>query len=629
MAKRQKKPDTYVSADSMMRKLATYLVRDFQSNLNNPLFCCDLELALKSNLDIAKVREIEIAPEEYDTIAQFKAKYQLQSVLKRYRFQKDTYNDDELIEKAISTFQAAQDRIRACNLDAVDAFTTRVLDAARIYIAQVLGVYSDEEHRDLCKFGKRASIGIPARSATEAERWELPISGSHEQIEWFDAEMRHIDVVQDYWARMKGSDPNRSTYQPTSSLTLTLVPKTFKSLRAIMPNTTIGSYMSYGLGEVIRKRLKRKGYDIKSLQQRHRVLACQASMHNMHTTADLSSASDSISVALVERLFPDDWVRILTQSRIGRVTLPNNQIVESLTFCTMGIGYTFPLQTLVFLALLKAIEATMFNRWNRRMISVYGDDMIYVSTMHSNVVRVFEQLGFVINLDKTFHEGHFRESCGGDYFRGVDVRPFQPRNGSASVSPKAYEAMLYKFINGLLMRWSEHEIGMTLKFLASEVVAITGKCKLVPGDYPDDAGIKCHTLHCWSFLEQFAVSKPKSVGHGVYRFSYLRLVPDEREEVRHEPYYWQRLRGYYPDDLFADRRDYPGVAPEYYHYIADLAIVVRELVELLKTREVSPIVTFRSSISGRRLRRTTTVVTTNHTGRYMRRSGTSCFEDRR
>jgi len=128
----------------------------------------------------------------------------------------------------------------------------------------------------------------------------------------------------------------------------------------------------------------------------------------------------------------------------------------------MGIGYTFPLQTLVFLSLLKAVEAILYYRRGRRTCSVYGDDMIYHRRIHAGVVRHFERIGFVINVEKTFTDRNFRESCGGDYFHGVDVRPFQPRNGTATfVSPKAYEAVLYKSVNGLLARWSEYEIGGT------------------------------------------------------------------------------------------------------------------------------------------------------------------------
>jgi hypothetical protein len=441
--------------------------------------------------------------------------------------------------------------------------------------------------------------------------------------------MNGIASVRSYWQRQLDSDPKRSIYRETSSLTLTLVPKTFKSLRAIMPNTTIGSYISYGLGEMIRKRLKRVGKDIRTLQSKHRRLAQYASRTGLLVTADLSSASDSISRSLVQRLLPADWFEILDQTRIRTVELPNGQSVESETFCTMGIGYTFPLQTLIFLSLLFGIQAVFRSGDGWKRASVYGDDLIYHMSFHKHVLRIFPKLGFIINEEKSFNDGWFRESCGGDYFRGVDVRPFQPRNGQAMVGTRAYEAVLYKLINGLLMRWSEYEIATTLDFLTHQLELVTGAAKLVPSDYPDDSGIKCPRLDFWDFLRVAKVAKPKHIGHGVYRFSYLRLEPETREETRHEPYVWLALR---PQSI---AHDYSGnhrgiVTPSHTERLINIATGVDcEREPILRWKEDKQRSSVRSKISGRRLRRLVSCVVISHTGRYKRQSGTSGFEDRR
>lgn len=627
MGSTPRKTEKKYSVDVMMRKLASSLVSDFQTNLGDVSFCSDFQVAVRLG-NIADIRRLVPVSNEQSSVDRFKATYQIESLFKRYRFRKDIYSDDELVLKAIDGYRATQDRLANLDLGKLCANSQLILDHAASYVANVLGAYSDEECRDLCRFGSGASVGVPARKACEAQRWELPISGSQEQISWFDSEMSQIPVIQDYLNSQKGSDLQRSTYQETSSLTLSLVPKTFKSLRAIMPNTTIGNYMSDGIGKIIRQRLKRNGYDISSLQMRHRSLARSASEHSLLTTADLSSASDSISVALVERLFPPDWVDILTRSRIGTVVLPDGSSIESLTFCTMGVGYTFPLQTLVFLSLLKAIEWAHFGPRDSRTISVYGDDLIYSSRMHGLVRFYFEQFGFILNEDKTFSEGHFRESCGGDYYHGVDVRPFQPRNGAAYVSRSAYEAILYKLTNTLLARWSEYEVGNTLDLLTSEIVDLVGKVKIVPSNYPDDSGIKCPSLTFWDFLKRVPVVKPKHLGHGVYRFPFLRLVPEEREEKRHEPYLWLRLR----DNLDPIPRGFDSCYQEPPWPLVTLinkVVGVSEIEPSLIYREVRPTMTFRSTLTGRRLRRMAAFVTVSHSGHYQRQSGTSCFEDRR
>lgn len=626
------------SVEKMMRMTVASLIRDFQGNLNDSGFCSNLQTSIV-NGEIPRIRELLPTPDFNSDVSQFKATYQIESVVKRFRFQKDTYSDADLIKKSIDSFIDTQHRVAAVSLDDVSAFSHTVLDLAAAYIRKVLGLYSDEEHRTLCRFGRRASVGIPAREACEGSRWELPISGSSEQISWFDSEMSQIDSVQEYWIRQLDSDPSRSVYRETSSLKLTLVPKTFKSLRSIMPNTTIGSYMSFGLGEMIRRRLKRAGYDISTLQQRHKYLAREASVHGQHVTLDLSAASDSISVALVQRLFPKDWFDILTRSRIGVVELPDKRRIESQTFCTMGIGYTFPLQTLVFLSLLFAVQATMYDRLDRRTISVYGDDMIYAVRMHSQVLSVFEEVGFIVNIDKSFHEGHFRESCGGDYFRGVDVRPFQPRNGATHVSKLAYEAILYKYINGLLMRWSEYEVVETLSYLLSEVVRVAGKAKVVPGDYPDESGIKCSTLGCWVFLSKANSAKVVSVGHGVFRFSYLTFKSDLRKETRHAPYYWLSLRGSdlpYHDNFGRTNSQTMGSGQGTFENNRKLSDETFDRINLacaertlLIVRRDLPECAFRSKLTGKRVSRTSTYVTIGHTGRYKRQSGLSCFSGRR
>jgi len=631
MADRRRKPRNIRPdvADQLMLDTASLMVRDFQDVCNDPEFCSHLLECINSK-DVARIRSALPEPTDQMDVTRFKATYQMQSVFKRYRYRTDIYSDQELEELAIAKFLETQDRLRTINLDSLSAIDQRILELARSYVAYILGPYDDEEHRRLCRFGRKASVGIPTRKACLAERWQVPLTGSEGQISWFDSEMSQDCEVQKYWAKQFGKLPltERSPYLETDFLTLTLVPKTFKSLRCIMPNTTIGSYMSFGLGEMIRKRLRRKGYDISTLQVRHRYLAQLASSHTLWTTADLSSASDSITDALVKRLFPTDWYNILNQSRIGKVRLPDGSYTESLTFCTMGVGYTFPLQTLVFLSLLKAIQAVYYDRRDKRVISVYGDDLIYASRMHSYVAAHFQRFGFVINLDKTFHEGHFRESCGGDYYHGVDVRPFQPRNGSVTMGPKTHEAMLYKIINGLLARWSEHEVGRTLRFLCRRLEFLVGKVKLVPLDFPDDAGVKVPSLLLkYEFLEDAKCANPKHVGHGLFRFSYLRFTPELREEKRHEPYLWERLRG---GPLPTPHEAWNGcprsvVAPmvDRINRLIGVDNITSELVE----RDVKP--TRKRDHPSGGLRRRVTHVTISNTGHYTRQSGISCFEIRR
>jgi hypothetical protein len=97
----------------------------------------------------------------------------------------------------------------------------------------------------------------------------------------------------------------------------------------------------------------------------------------------------------------------------------------------MGNGFTFELETAVFLAVILAVRnlrAIGDPSWGSSRpgedIFVYGDDIIIPTELASDVVSALSYCGFSINKDKSFVDGRFRESCGGDYFEGVDVRPF-------------------------------------------------------------------------------------------------------------------------------------------------------------------------------------------------------------
>jgi hypothetical protein len=89
----------------------------------------------------------------------------------------------------------------------------------------------------------------------------------------------------------------------------------------------------------------------------------------------------------------------------------------------MGNGFTFPLQTIIFSAILKAC-ATIFGRYGQeRTWSCFGDDLICHKVIFDRVSHYLGKLGFSLNADKSFSEGPFRESCGADWFYGQPVRP--------------------------------------------------------------------------------------------------------------------------------------------------------------------------------------------------------------
>jgi hypothetical protein len=86
----------------------------------------------------------------------------------------------------------------------------------------------------------------------------------------------------------------------------------------------------------------------------------------------------------------------------------------------MGNGYTFGLMSLVYYSLLRGYAQLI---GSDSVITAYGDDIIVSSDFARNAVYLLQKFGFVINEQKSYITGPFRESCGGDYLNGIDVRP--------------------------------------------------------------------------------------------------------------------------------------------------------------------------------------------------------------
>jgi hypothetical protein len=174
-------------------------------------------------------------------------------------------------------------------------------------------------------------------------------------------------------------------------------------------------------GSYIRKRLRSFGIDLndQTINQR---LARDAVKMGL-ATIDLSSASDSISVELVRKCLPDDWFSFLDDIRVKSVEI-DGSIHQTSMFSSMGNGFTFELESLLFWCITRAVA--FFSKVKGK-ISVYGDDIIAPSRIVPRLIRLFSYLGFKINTKKTFWRGPFRESCGKHYHTFVDVTPFYLR----------------------------------------------------------------------------------------------------------------------------------------------------------------------------------------------------------
>jgi hypothetical protein len=223
------------------------------------------------------------------------------------------------------------------------------------------------------------------------------------------------------------------------------VPKTGEKNRGICKQPSGNMVLQLSTHEILVRLLKRWfDCNLENQQELNKNLAMLGSLEsfNMTTrtwnwcTLDLSEASNFPSV-IVRYLFPVavvQWLVLIrsTYIRVGKRTYEKHML------STMGNGFTFSLMTLLLSAIVKVLYSfadlpeydtfanlhSLGKKGDRiKTWAVYGDDIIVDRRVYGPLIKVLSALGFMVNDKKSFSEGPFRESCGGDYYHGYDVRP--------------------------------------------------------------------------------------------------------------------------------------------------------------------------------------------------------------
>lgn len=208
---------------------------------------------------------------------------------------------------------------------------------------------------------------------------------------------------------------------------LSFVRKTRDISRSICTEPTLNMFFQLGFGEIIGARLRQYfGIDLGVQPERNRELALSASLSDRLVTIDLESASDSMSLRMCDFLFPESFMDLAYLLRSPYTKL-NGEELRLYMISTMGNGFTFPLQTCLFASVVVA-AASMHNLAIGRadaahpIWGVFGDDIVCPREISGTVCRLLSLLGFVVNGNKSYFTGPFRESCGVDAYKGVNVR---------------------------------------------------------------------------------------------------------------------------------------------------------------------------------------------------------------
>jgi len=257
----------------------------------------------------------------------------------------------------------------------------------------------------------------------------------------------------------------------------TTVPKDSTRDRGIAIEPSLNVFYQLAYGKVIRDRLRRWGINLNEGQDIHRALAREASRKGHLATLDLNNASDTVSRNLVKLLLPRRWFSLLDSLRSKKTFFKDQwHLLEK--FSSMGNGFTFELETLIFLGIcLGACPEGVAGI----DVFAFGDDIIIPSNRSKDVISALNFFGMTVNKGKSFTDGLFRESCGGDFFRGNRVRPYYLKK-----NPDQPHKVI-SVLNGLRASCSENEYrwlsiypswNFALKWLPTNVRRLRGPLAL-------------------------------------------------------------------------------------------------------------------------------------------------------
>jgi len=276
-------------------------------------------------------------------------------------------------------------------------------------------------------FGPGASTSIKRADACFENKLDAPIVCSEEMLPVIDEVLKEFPL----WVRQKSGRqlfselPHWGTEKSSFNVVvdtakLIFVEKNAKTHRPICVEPLLNGFMQLGIGKYLKERLRVRAKQDLGDQTRNQTLAWSASMTGNLATIDLSSASDTLAFSVVFDLLPEEWVDLLASFRTGHMNYGGREY-ELEKFSSMGNGYTFELESLIFWALSSA--CTQLSGEDQDLVSVYGDDIIVPVKAVDLLMATLTWCGFNLNREKSFWTGKFRESCGADWLDGDTVRP--------------------------------------------------------------------------------------------------------------------------------------------------------------------------------------------------------------
>jgi len=395
--------------------------------------------------------DLDIDPSQYQDPVRFRLDYTATNLLAKADFLEIKVSKKDA---ALEKFRKFEAQCKTTNLRFKSLSPESSLDggdwllhATRRKIAEILSEFSCEEFANSCDWGPGVSTLIKGEHVSAFNKFQCETGITRDLYAfikpWF-AEAFPLCALH-LWS--KEADQSNDGFTFELGNVIVTVPKNSKTDRVIAIEPGWNLWFQKGIGSMIRSRLGRSGVNLNS-QDKNQQFAHEGAFIGHLATVDFSSASDSISREVVRALLPSDWFAILdvTRSKIG---MEGSNLVKWEKFSSMGNGFTFELESLIFYA--AAFAVCDYQGLSKKDLSVFGDDVILPVEAYPLYSKWCNFLGFTVNSSKSFYSGYFRESCGSHYFGALDCKPVYLKGKLTTVQS------LYKFCNAI--RLLAHRFG--------------------------------------------------------------------------------------------------------------------------------------------------------------------------
>jgi hypothetical protein len=401
-----------------------------------------------------------------------------------------------------------------------------IISMAQSKIESVLGPFNFKKVTSECRWSAGATADLP-RGTQLSKKMTERLSVSSRAL----PHLRRVMSRDPGWmAAVTGREtfnycsPLDNNFDVIEHNRFLTVPKTAFTERCIAAEPTGNSFLQQGVGRYLRARLKRFDVDLDD-QSWNRYLASRAYVLG-YSTIDLEGASDSVSLELVRLLLPTRWFDYLSDLRSPFSRLANGKNFKRVfleKFSSMGNAYTFELESLIFWALSSSVNESYAELGGS--VGVFGDDIVVKRGLYDALVAVLNWCGFKVNSLKSYRDGNFFESCGGNYFMGVDVTGFQQEESLTSL------AEVISFHNRSV-RWSMRIFGTPFAPVCKRLVSGLSDGKhLVPFTEESDSG----------FLSPVKELGKFDPNHG-YHCHVLQFIPCRETQVKQSAFYAYKLR---------------------------------------------------------------------------------------